>query len=435
MNGTFHFTPPSLLERKAKIAEKTLKYITHKYNYFSPKNKIKDFFIDSKNYFLISTTKDNSISILDLHNLSILAQIPNKNETVLFCGLNEKQNILYATFMSGIIKFWDFFNGELIFVMDRGEGYAVSCAAFSSSNEYFACAYENGDAFIFRTNDFLHPIRKYNFGVEINCFDFSFGSQLIAFGLSNGTIIIISIETDHMWKINGQKKGVASVLFGTNDPLILYHYSSVDGSLIATRYHPKNTKIFTVESRIKRRLISYDYSSDETIIFCATQNILFACNAFNGKLIQELNLSEIGIELIHTIRHPLVPHIVLVLSKTSVSLWNCKTSEYNDIWTVGIGNPLIHTAVWIDSSTIYVLMSDGSINIFSANSATYSRVETEIPDEWPQLMKKYFGQYKGNLYQRHAIEREKNILKSIKPCTVDLTPPSDTDTDDSDYHP
>ena len=430
-----NFTPPSLLERKAKISEKTLKYITHKYNYFNPKHKIKNFIIDSKNYFLIGFSYDNTILILDLHNFTTLAQIPNKNEKILWVSLNEKQDILYACFQSGLIKFWNFFTGELIFEMNRTEGYAVSYSGFSSSNQYFACAFENGQAFIFKSDDLENPIKEFNFYMPINCLTFSFGNQLIAFGLSNGSIYIVSIETEHMWKIKGHKKSVDYLIFGTNDPLILYHVSTTDGEMIGTRYCPNETKIMHIKTYLKRRLISFDFSSDETIVFCASQKYIYAFNAFNGSLIQRLDLTEIALDIIHTIRHPLIPHIVLVLSTTTLSVWNCKTSEFTDIWSVGIGDPLIHNATWIDANTIYLLMADGTINVFSANSAKYEKVENEIPKEWPTLMKKYFGEYKGNLYQKHAIEREKNILSLIPPCTVDISTDSETDSDDADYIP
>ncbi|EAX92401.1 hypothetical protein TVAG_482770 [Trichomonas vaginalis G3] len=343
--------------------------------------------------------------------------------------------------MGGTIKKFSFFTGELLLSLNNlADGYSCYVMTVSQNDEYIMFGFENGLALFYKkSND--RPFKKFSFEIPINTCAFSSGSTFCAIGLDDGTIFVVSMKSEHIWRQKIHSNPTTSVSFSTYSPLYLISSCIKSGEISFSKFENNIYKVYKkISVPHKCRLVAYSFSYDETIIYGCSRNEIYAWESESGNLIGQLEVKELGIELISVSAHPCCRNLCLVVSKSSISLWNYKTHEYTDLHIVQLGNTLIQSVQWADSLTLYGLFSDGSLKVFSTKSGNwqqqndneYIRFINNEGNEWPEILKLYYGKYFIHPFITNMTNVE-SILLSHLPIHVDDIDPieSDESSDDS----
>lgn len=348
-------------------------------------------FPDLTNRLLFVYGNKGGVHVLDSSTLQILGVIKSsKSYKVSFIELSIEQHYLAVVYQN-LIVVYSLIDMEIVAQIASPSGEDCLFATFSYDGKYFAAGYNDGAFQLFHKNEKeLTLAKEVNFHSAILGSCFSAGSSLLCLSFANGRALLMSLVTNHVWNFKAHKKEVDAILIGVNDSSTFMTVSKKAGEVKYWALKDSNVVLMR-EFTIKKHIVSFTQSCNGMILCVCSSMQMYAWVVESGALLNKYDKDGLEIfQIVNIAAHPLLPHIMLIITKDTIALWNVMTNDIKIVMNVNY--PLFQEGYWFSHATAFVKTNEGTIKFFSYEKQEWNQpYQLDKPIDLSALFKKYFN--------------------------------------------
>jgi WD40 repeat protein len=385
--------------------------------------------LDALNVVFFSGSDDSTIKCWHVPSMSLVCTFKGHEDGVTGLVLSPDRQLLASWSEDKFVRLWSLIDGACVSVLSLFDQDSVKCVAFSPCNRYLAAVSGGGIVRVLRISrlipclasaskalgsdgrippgfsiaDLLFPDGDFSpfedchpqiflkqqprlhkqsqLKVPASSIAFSPGGNLAAVALTNGTVVVISMQSQRRWSLCEHKMSADGAMFMRNNFHSLLTWSQKGGEIKYWKFQDKSQVLATFSVRTQSRrshLVSVSMSCDECLLFACTAQAVFAWKiekVENATPLLHRDDSQILAMISDVCAHPKLPTVFMAVTKSLLTLWDvCSPAAPFHQLIIPVETPRIQTARWAPDG-LSVIASDalGGIYIFKVSDAPECR--------------------------------------------------------------
>lgn len=408
----------SYFEKRKKLFYKTFPKIALSHRIIGHTRLVNTIFNDPNGLIFISGSEDTNIKIWHFDSLSLMLTLKGHEDGVVKIAMSKDRKLLASIGKNEqYLRLWSMVDGSAVCLYNCFHDAVVTDVEFSPCGQFCVVTSSNGSVLFLEVAKKINrlvtadkiissyfsgnsnninlseslysndSIERYN-AIEplgflsrppaakkqiylkspINKVKFSSGGCYSIYALESGDITIIH-NSKIKWNFHAHDAAVDDVGFFKNSFHYFYSLSSKSGEIKIWNFSSKiiNIACFSVRTNSRRNnIIGFAISYDETIIAASTSNSLYMWKIDDSSTpILHVEDKEQYIKESENIDfHPFLPNIILLSSKSYITIWDAfKSESLIHTLIIPVETPRIHKAQWSPDG-LSIIASDALGGIF-----------------------------------------------------------------------
>jgi WD40 repeat protein len=425
-SGSFPAAAPPRSARQSSLVRDRLGSLCITYRLVGHTRCVHHIALDALNIVFFSGSDDSMIKCWHVPSMSLVCTFKGHEDGVTGLVVSPDRQLLASWSEDKFVRLWSLIDGACVAVFSLFDQDSVKCAAFSPCNRYLAAVSGAGIVRVLRVSklipclasaakalgadgrippgfsiaDLLFPDGDFSpfeecdpqaflkqqprlhkqsqLKVPASSIAFSPGGNFAAVALTNGTVVVISMQSQRRWTLPAHEVAADGAIFMRNNFHSLLTWSQKGGEIKFWKFQDRPQAIATFSVRTQSRrshLVTVSMSCDECLLFACTAQAIFAWKMENTTPLLHRDDSLILTMISDVCAHPKLPTVFMAVTKSLLTLWDvCLPAAPFHQLIIPVETPRIQTARWAPDG-LSVIASDafGGIYIFKVSDGPECR--------------------------------------------------------------